>query len=212
MRLRRTGAPVASVFSLSPIVEQDDTDATASMAERLDNHLWRPCIELFRDGVLQIDSRPPVERPDLAGAFDLFGFSYYSAMGVADGRMSIHPADAPGSPLGYAIWAEGLGLVLDRLHADLPGTPLLVCEYGIGTDDDTERAAYVARGLEIVNDRIAQGIDVRGFFHWTGVDNYEWLHGYDVAFGIIDRDRNVRPSAEVLRRAALGSPDQPATP
>ena len=59
--------------------------------------------------------------------------------------------------------------------------------------------------LFLVNGRIAQGVDVRGFFHWTGVDNYEWLHGYDVKFGIVDRDRNVRPSADVLRREALGS-------
>jgi beta-glucosidase len=43
---------------------------------------------------------------------------------------------------------------------------------------------------------------VRGFFHWTGVDNYEWIHGYDVKFGIIDRDRNVRPSAQVLATVA----------
>jgi len=203
VRLRETGAPVASVFSLSPVAEQDSTDATASMAELLDAHLWRPCIELFRDGVLRIDTRPPVDRPDLAGAFDLFGFSYYSAMGVADGRMTPHPVSAPQSPLGYAIWPEGLGLVLDRLHTELAHTPLLVCEYGIGTDDDAERAAYIARGLEIVHERIGEGVDVRGFFHWTGVDNYEWLHGYDVEFGIVDRDRAVRPSAEILRREAL---------
>jgi beta-glucosidase len=205
VRLRQTGAPVASVFSLSPIVEQDETGETASTAERLDSHLWRPGIDLFRDGVLRIASRPPVERPDLAGAFDLFGFSYYSAMGVAGGRMTVHPTAARVSPLGYAIWADGLGLVLDRLHAELPGTPLLVCEYGIGTDDDAERAAFIERGLDIVNERLARGVDVRGFFHWTGVDNYEWLHGYDLKFGIVDRDRNVRPSAEVLRREALGS-------
>ncbi len=204
VRLRGTGAPVASVFSLSPIVAQDDTDATASTTQLLDQYLWRPCIDLFRDGVLRIDGRPPVERPDLAGAFDLFGFSYYSAMGVAGGRMTRHPDGAPVSPLDYAIWADGLGLVLDRLHRELPGAPLLVCEYGIGTDDDTQRAAYVERGLKIVNRRIARGVDVRGFFHWTGVDNYEWLHGYDVAFGIIDLERNLRPSAEVLRREALG--------
>jgi beta-glucosidase len=42
---------------------------------------------------------------------------------------------------------------------------------------------------------------VRGLFHWTAVDNYEW-YGYDVSFGIIDRDRNVRPSARVLQREA----------
>jgi beta-glucosidase len=93
--------------------------------------------------------------------------------------------------------------VLDRLHEELPDTPLLVAEYGIGTDDDEQRAAYLRRGLEVTNEAIARGIDVRGFFHWTGVDNYEWLHGFDVRFGIIDRDRNVRPSAQVLKSEAI---------
>lgn len=60
-----------------------------------------------------------------------------------------------------------------------------------------DRAAVVAGAL-------ARGIDVRGLFHWTAVDDDEWLHGYDVAFGIIDRARSVRPSARVLQRAALG--------
>ncbi len=205
VRLRQTGAPAASILALSPIVPHDDTDATRSLASLLDDYLWRPGIELYRDGVLRIDTRPPVERPDLAGAFDLLGFSYYSAIGVADGRMSLHPPDAPVSPLGYGIWADGLGLVLDRLRAELPNTPLLVSESGSGTHDDGERAASLDRGLEIVHDRIASGVDVRGLFHWTGVDNYEWLHGYDVSFGIVDRERNVRPSADVLRREALGT-------
>jgi beta-glucosidase len=56
----------------------------------------------------------------------------------------------------------------------------------------------------VIHDAIERGIDVRGVFHWTAVDNDEWFHGYDVRFGIIDRDRTVRPSAEVLRRAAQG--------
>ena len=84
----------------------------------------------------------------------------------------------------------------------VPGTPLLVAEYGIGTSDDSERAAYLDRGLQVTSDAIGRGVDVRGFFHWTAVDNYEWLHGYDVQFGIIDRDRNIRPSALLLQREA----------
>jgi len=202
VRLGRTGAPVASIFGLSAIVVQDDDPATARMAERLHEIYWAPGLGLFRDGVLRVPGREPVERPDLAGAFDLIGFSYYSAMGVAAGRLAIHPPGAPVSPLGYGIWADGVGLVLDRLHREIPGTPLLVAEYGIGTDDDDVRAAYLARGLDVVHDAIDRGVDVRGFFHWTGVDNYEWLHGNDVDFGIIDRDRNVRPSASVLQRQA----------
>jgi len=73
----------------------------------------------------------------------------------------------------------------------------------VGTADDTVRAQYITDGLAITHDAIARGIDVRGFFHWTAVDNYEWLHGYSLDFGLIDRDRNVRPSARVLRRDAL---------
>ena len=83
-----------------------------------------------------------------------------------------------------------------------PALRFLVAEYGIGTDDDDLRADYLTEGLAIVSDAIARGIDVRGLFHWTGVDNYEWLHGYEVSFGIIDRDRSVRPSAEVLSKEA----------
>jgi beta-glucosidase len=92
--------------------------------------------------------------------------------------------------------------VFDRLHAELPSAPLLVAEYGVGTRDDLKRAAYLQRGIDITADAVRRGIDVRGFFHCTGVDNYEWLHGNDVSFGIIDRHREVRPSAQVLRAEA----------
>ena len=44
---------------------------------------------------------------------------------------------------------------------------------------------------------IDDGIDVRGFFHWTGVDNYEWDHGHTVDFGLFDRDRHPRGSARL---------------
>ncbi len=65
------------------------------------------------------------------------------------------------------------------------------------------RAAYLRRGLDVVHEAIERGIDVRGLFHWTGVDNYEWGFGYDVRFGIIDGERNVKPSAQVLAAEAL---------
>jgi beta-glucosidase len=201
-RLRQTGAPVSSIFALSALVAQDDEPATAQRIERIRDSFWRPGQGLFREGVLRVPGRPPVERADLARCFDLIGFSYYMALGVRAGKPAIHPPGAPVSPLGYGIWADGLGLVLDELRAQLPGVPLLVAEYGVGTGDDELRARYLERGLEITHDAIARGADVRGFFHWTAVDNYEWLHGYDVAFGIIDRDRKVRASARVLQREA----------
>ena len=204
VRLRQTGVPVASIFGLTDAIALDDDPATLAGVEDWRAEFWTPGLGLFRDGVLRVPGRDDVQRPDLAGAFDLIGFSYYTCMAFEHGQLVVHPADAPPSSLGYRIWPEGLGWVLDRLHAEVPDTPLLVAEYGIGTDDDEQRAAYLQRGLEVVQQALARGIDIRGFFHWTAVDNYEWFHGFDptAAFGLIDRDRNVRPSAAVLRREA----------
>jgi beta-glucosidase len=95
--------------------------------------------------------------------------------------------------------------VLERLHTQVPNTPLLIAEYGIGTANDTERAAYLTAGLDITHAAIQRGIDIRGFFHWTAIDNYEWLHGYDLQFGIISRDRVVKPSAQILRAETTSS-------
>ena len=58
--------------------------------------------------------------------------------------------------------------------------------------------------MSIVSDAIDDGVDVRGFFHWTGVDNYEWNRGFDVQFGAFTRDREPRGSAELLRDYATG--------
>lgn len=70
-----------------------------------------------------------------------------------------------------------------------------MCVAGGGREDDKPR--HLARGVEVTHRAIARGIDVRGFFHWTAVDDYEWRHGDDVAFGMLARDRTVRPSARV---------------
>ena len=204
LALRATGSPVASIFGLSCEVALDELPETAATVAALQAVHWDAGIGLFRDGVLRLPGRQPVERPDLAGCFDLFGFSYYATMGVAGGKVVPYPTDAARSPLGYGIDPGGLDLVLSRLHERLPGTPLLIAEFGVGTDDDAARGRYLREGVRIVHDALARGIDVRGLFHWTAVDNYEWLHGFDVRFGLIDLNRRVRASAQVLAEAARG--------
>ena len=205
VRLKQTGKPVASIFGLSTLELLDDSSASQKFAARFYDANWNAGIKLFRDGILQIGTREPVLRPDLAGCFDMFGFSYYSAHGVRNGTIVAYPETEKISPLGYAIWPDGLELVLNRLKKELPNTPLIVAEYGVGTADDNERSMYLSAGLDTVHKAIARGIDIRGFFHWTAVDNYEWLHGYDLQFGIINADRITKPSSEVLQQEAKPS-------
>jgi beta-glucosidase len=201
--LRGGGKPVATIHDLSPVFPLSETVPADRMRAGLEELTWNVWMRADRDGVLELPGRASVEVPDLREACDLIGFSYYSAMGVdAEGKLRPYPTDARRSPLGYAPWSEGLALVVRRLHEELPGRPLLVCEHGVGTDDDAWRCDVLRESLALLDDAIADGADVRGFFHWTGVDNYEWLHAFDVPFGLFTRDREPRGSAELLRSYA----------
>lgn len=212
--LRGGGRPVATVHNLSPLFPVDESIPAGHNTRDVDELMWNVWMRADRDGVLALPGRGAVEVPDLRECADLIGFSYYSAHAVTrELSFSPYPSGARVGPMGYAPWSEGLGLVLRRLAEELPDRPLLVCEHGVGTDDDAWRSEVLAESLSIVEEAILDGIDVRGFFHWTGVDNYEWLHGFDVPFGLFDRDREARGSAELLagyaRRSGsgAGSPD-----
>lgn len=211
--LRGGPQPVATIHNLSPAVPLRDTDDDRRAAELLDALTFDVWVGMRRDGVLRMPVVPglpaiePIEDPSFVDAFDVIGFSYYNATGVtAEPSLAElggvlpgpYPPDGEVGPLGYVPWSDGLRLVLDRLHAELPGAPLLISEYGIGTTDDELRCRYIEDGIAVATDAVDRGVDLRGFFHWTGVDNYEWGFGYDVPFGVFDRDRVRRRSADVL--------------
>lgn len=92
------------------------------------------------------------------------------------------------------------------------GVPVLVTENGIATSDDTRRVAYTEGALRGLHAAIADGIDVRGYLHWSALDNYEWASGFRPTFGLIGVDRETferhpKPSlawlGEVARRNGL---------
>lgn len=209
-RLLRSGdQPTATILNLSPrypgVRSRDpgEREAAQQMTASYDAVTWNCWIRALRDGLVDIPGRPQREIPDMAGSFDLVGFSYYSADTVfADGTTGPYPADARVGPLGYAPWSEGLGIVLRRLAEELPGRALLVCEHGVGTTDDEWRTHVLRESLIELERAIDDGVDVRGFFHWTGTDNYEWGHGFEVPFGLFDRDRQAKGSAALAREWA----------
>ncbi len=104
--------------------------------------------------------------------------------------------------MGYEFMPEALEATIRHAHA-VAKIPVIVTENGIGTDDDTRRIAFVGRALKCVERCIADRIDVRGYFYWSMLDNFEWLLGYRPMFGLVAVDRKtqrrrIKPSAEWL--------------
>jgi beta-glucosidase len=87
------------------------------------------------------------------------------------------------------IHPEGLRDQLLRLAAASPGTPLYVTENGLMDRTDTRRIAYLEGHVAAVHEAIARGAPVRGYFHWSLLDNFEWAEGWQAPFGLIAVDR-----------------------
>ncbi len=219
-RLLRGGdQPVATIMNLSPVTAravadengppaEDARQRASEWAELIDRVFWSSWISLVQRGVYDDPFGAAIEVPDAEGAFDLIGFSYYSAVAVdQSGAMGPHPPDGPKGPLGDVRYPQGLRECIDRLADQLPDRRLLISEVGLGTfpDDpgaDEQRCEYMREVLDIVDAARRGGIDLAGLFWWTGIDNYEWTHGFDAEFGLIDRDRTPKPSAWIAAEAA----------
>jgi beta-glucosidase len=108
--------------------------------------------------------------------------------------------------MGYEFWPEALEQTI-RYAAAQAKVPVYVTENGIGTGDDTRRIEYIKRALAGVQSCLRDGVDVRGYVHWSLLDNFEWIFGYDVRFGLheVDRETFVRrpkPSAALYSAIA----------
>jgi len=104
--------------------------------------------------------------------------------------------------MGYEFWPEALEATIRRA-ASVSGRPVIVTENGIAATDDARRVEYVRRALAGVERCLRDGIDVRGYFYWSALDNFEWTFGYGPVFGLIAVDRTtqqrtVKPSARWL--------------
>lgn len=109
--------------------------------------------------------------------------------------------------MGYEFRPQALEATIRRASTIVGKVPIIVTESGIGTEDESRRRAFVEQALEGVGRCIEQGIDVRGYYYWSSMDNFEWLLGYMPKFGLIavDREtqqRTVKATGEWLGRVA----------
>jgi len=129
---------------------------------------------------------------------DFIGVNYYR---------SVNPLgdELPESDIGWKIYPEGLYVVLMELERF--SLPVYVTENGIADAEDEKRADFISDHLVSVWRALQEGIDIRGYFYWSLLDNFEWAQGFGPRFGLVEIDyetmeRKVRPSAQVFSRIA----------
>ncbi|MFY1577502.1 GH1 family beta-glucosidase [Verrucosispora sp. WMMD703] len=144
---------------------------------------------------------------------DGHGRSAHSAW-VGSEQVEFLPQPGPYTAMGWNIEPAGLTELLLRLHREYPDQPLMITENGAAFDDvvspdgtihDDRRIDYLHRHIAATHDAMAAGADVRGYFVWSLLDNFEWAYGYDRRFGIIRVDyetqqRTWKDSAHWYRR------------
>jgi beta-glucosidase len=129
----------------------------------------------------------------VSAPLDWAGINYYTRSLVrATPANPANPDAVPGpgrkSDLGWEFHPQGLTELLVRVSRDYTKVPLYVTENGISEDDDAARIDYYDQHLQAVLDARAQGADVRGYFAWSLLDNYEWAEGYTSRFGLVHVD------------------------
>ena len=157
---------------------------------------------------------PKVEAGDMAvirQPLDFLGINLYTRNWVSTREPQI-PAPAPQgvNDMGWEIVPEVLTQHLVRLTRDYMPPPMIITENGMANADvvsadgaiaDTPRVAYLQGHLDAVAKALAMGVDVRGYFYWSLLDNFEWDSGYAKRFGLfrVDYDTQARtPKASAL--------------
>ena len=194
VRAVRTAAPGAQLGLAVqlPLLEPARDDATCAALHRTMRY---EIVDLYLDGLTG---------PDRG---DWLGVQYYRRQWVDPASptwFADPPAGYPLTQMGWAVHPDGLREMLHR--AARTGLPLYVTENGIATGDDTERVDYLETHLAAVARARAEGVDVRGYLHWSAFDNFEWSEGYRPRFGLVAVDaqftRIPKPSAYAFSRVA----------
>lgn len=119
---------------------------------------------------------------------DFVGVQSYSSQWVGPDGIEPYPPHPDNTLVGTAYRPDALGIAVRHTAEFTGGLPILITENGIATGDDTRRIAYTGEALEHLGKAIADGVDVRGYLHWSLLDNYEWGH-WAPTFGLIEVDR-----------------------
>jgi len=196
-----------------PASESDEDKAATDLFDTVWNRIYADPILLGRypDGFAELmgvstgSTSGDDDLSVIAQPLDFYGVNYYNPMcvaaGPADSEMPFDQREIPGYPktdFGWPVVPDGLRELLVLLHERYPGMPPVMitengCSYATGPDehgvvDDQARIDYLDGHLRAVATAIDQGVDVRGYYCWSLMDNFEWTEGYTQRFGLVHVD------------------------
>jgi beta-glucosidase len=203
MRATRSNLDLGIVLNLSPVYPASDSPADTLLASREDGLL----VRWYMDALLRAEypqdileylstDAPRVEDGDaqvIAQPIDFLGVNYYNPIVSVPGRaFSPARAGAVVTDMGWEVAPANFTDLLMRLDRDYDLPALFITENGAAYRDlvidggvkDEDRRAYIESHIRAVADALDAGVDVRGYFVWSLLDNFEWAAGYTKRFGI----------------------------
>lgn len=202
-------ADVGLVFAMAPVKGKTDSRLDTRGAE---NTFYLYDL-VFLDAVAKGDldqnlDKNPVHRDDLAGRMDWLGINYYTRVtveGTADAQfptMSPYTTFNPFTVQQWEDYPKGL-YEMAMLVKDRYGIPSIITENGSAeTQPGGSAPSYLARHVQWLKRARHDGADVRGYFYWTLMDNYEWNHGMNIRMGLYGVDKDDPQKTRTLREAA----------
>jgi beta-glucosidase len=185
--------PLGWTLAMQDVQPLDNSEEAVDRAKKI-NHLVNGIyLDTVREGAA-------VEMDDFVGV------QSYSRQRVGPLGIIPPPEDAELTQMGYEFYPQALENVI-RLAWQETQVPVIVTENGLATSDDTRRVDFIRQALGGVRRCLQDGIPVKGYFYWSMMDNYEWMSGYQMTFGIVGVDREtqertVKPSARYLGEIA----------
>ncbi len=238
----RPGLNLGCAYSVSPIIPaRAEADEDRAAAVRCDAYVNRWFSDPALTGRYPADvlaGELPLERMGyrdgddalMRARLDWIGLNYYFPLVVMAGATAreplagdyavLEPTQWPRTDWGWPIAPDGLRDIVVRTHARY-GLPIEITENGCSYADtpgvdgrvrDERRIGYLDAHLRVLAAALADGVDVRGYHHWTLLDNFEWAEGYTQRFGLVHVDfrtleRTVKDSgrwyADVARSGRL---------
>ena len=229
--LRSNGiSNVGTIVNLEHSQAADDSPASIQAASLYDDLYNRWFVCAMREGRYPARALAELEQflprgweqdlATIAAPLDWIGINYYTRKLIAASKETGFPnwsevqGDLPRTGMGWEIHPAGLRFFLNRIQNEhARGLPIYVTECGMAEvptrmksfRDDALRTEFLRLHFDETLHAIADGVDVRGFFIWSMLDNFEWSHGYSQRFGLVHVDfetqaRTRKSSCAELRR------------